>query len=475
MCHIMLYAVNCFDKELPENLCSAEHVEVLSLNGLRAAEGCEDRAVVPLTSVALFNTIGGTVPPCVWALRNLTVLHLVGNGLSGQLVGSLPALSQLSDVTLSHNQLTGTIPLDFLKVTKLDLSFNEFAGEYADRTQSFLDSEINLEINRLSGQLPAAGLERVLNGSLSVLRGNMFSCNTIPSRDTYSSDYVCGSQHLNYALVVFASAIGVITCVIVMIYWSYHAKADNGDILFQRPYVTYLQNLDMTRWKGISQILHKVSLLSDSFREVMSCATQLLGVVLIGSSSLYIVKLMDSNGAYSTHSNTYAWFWTLSYMRGVVPACMLFVVWAVAIISCYYRVVTFERRMRFNDDSKSTIKANADSGDGVVDMNFRYICDRPILVSFAFNICITITVNTCYIYLTQQALTGTIQFGLQLSLSLFRLVYAMVALPILSRSIDNMVVNIRFRFILLMINNLIIPCLVTALTSDACFQVLYSI
>ena len=78
--------MNCFDEKLPLALCSAWQVEVLSLNGLRAAEGCADRVVVPLLGVGLFNTIGGTVPSCVWALRNLSVLHLTGNGLSGQLV-----------------------------------------------------------------------------------------------------------------------------------------------------------------------------------------------------------------------------------------------------------------------------------------------------------------------------------------------------------------------------------------------------
>jgi hypothetical protein len=31
--------------------------------------------------------------------------------------------------------------------------------------------------------------------------------------------------------------------------------------------------------------------------------------------------------------------------------------------------------------------------------------------------------------------------------------------------------NMRFRFFLLTINNLLIPCVVTALTSDACIQV----
>ncbi len=81
-----MFVVNCFEEQLSHGICNARQVEVLSLNGLRAAEGCDGRVEVPLSGVALFNTVGGTIPSCVWALRNLSVLHLTGNGLSGELV-----------------------------------------------------------------------------------------------------------------------------------------------------------------------------------------------------------------------------------------------------------------------------------------------------------------------------------------------------------------------------------------------------
>ena len=113
----MYSTVNCFQGALPQNLCSARQVEVLSLNGLGAAEGCKNRVVVPLSGVGLFNTVGGTVPSCVWALRNLSVLHLTGNGLTGELVRWLPVSSQIADLSLSHNQLIGTIPADILNIT----------------------------------------------------------------------------------------------------------------------------------------------------------------------------------------------------------------------------------------------------------------------------------------------------------------------------------------------------------------------
>ena len=181
MHHTLIYklystcaVVNCFEKELPMSICSAEQVDVLSLNGLRAAEGCKNRVVFPLSDVGLFNTVGGTVPSCVWSLRNLSVLHLTGNGLSGELIDSLPKNSQMTDLSLSHNQLSGTIPLDILSIANLDLSHNQLDGEYVARMRSLSDSNISLEINRLSGQLPVSSLELVSNGSEYTARQSVF-------------------------------------------------------------------------------------------------------------------------------------------------------------------------------------------------------------------------------------------------------------------------------------------------------------
>ena len=214
-------AVNCFEEELPPSVCSASQVEVLSLNGLRAAEGCTGGVMFPLSGVRLFNAVGGTIPSCVWGLRNLSVLHLTGNGLTGELARFLPGHSQIADLSLSHNQLSGSIPLDILNIASLDLSYNQLGGEYDARTEFTPDSNISLEINRLSGQLPVAGLERVSSGSLSVLHGNLFACNSIPQNDADSRDYVCGSRNLNDSLFVFASACGVAVVLAVLACWAH--------------------------------------------------------------------------------------------------------------------------------------------------------------------------------------------------------------------------------------------------------------
>ena len=355
----IVFTVNCFEEELPSSVCSARQVEVLSLNGLRAAEGCTDSVEFPLSGVGLFNTIGGTVPACVWALRNLSVLHLTGNGLTGELVRSLPMISQMADLSLSHNQLSGTIPLDILNIASLDLSYNQLRGVYDDRTQHAPGTSVSLEINRLSGQLPVSGLERVSNGSVSILRGNLFACNSIPRNDEFSRDYVCGSRILNDSLFVFVSAFGIAVLVVLLVCWARFVGGErcrhllvatlHSRCVLLWTYLLYMMNLDihgLNLNSTYASAVHLIAKLSGSLVEVMHYAVQLLIVILLGSVPLYITKAMDSSDEYVTHSKTYAWFWTLAYMRGVVPACLLLVLWTGAISACFYRVIVCLLPMR---------------------------------------------------------------------------------------------------------------------------------
>jgi hypothetical protein len=471
--------VNCFEEELSQSLCSARKVEVLSLNGLRAAEGCTDSVVMPFSNVRLFNAIGGSLPACVWDFHNLTVLHLAGNGLSGELPQSLPAYSQISDVSLPHNQLSGTISPDVLDIKSLDLSYNKFAGEYKKKTEFFSDASLHLDINRMSGHLPVSDMARMSNGSLSILRGNMFSCNSIPANDNFSDDYICGSDDLNVSLFVFVAILGASSLLIVVAIFtrlstgkhiSLQVLQSKSDEIWT--WMTFVRTLSANDGKSTSYTVRKVALLRNTFVGIMKNSLKLLIVILICSIPLYAVKVMDSSDAYATHSHTYAWFWTAAYMRGVVPACLLLVVWCGAISACFHRVVIHPRRSRdtsVEPEESEDVDATQHESNRREDFWDRIV---PVGAAFIANACITISVNALYIYSTQQALRASKHFAIQLSLSIFRLLYVAVAFPLLSKPIKSPIENVRFRFILLTINNLLIPCIVTALTSDACFQVL---
>ena len=243
----------------------------------------------------------------------------------------------------------------------------------------------------------------------------------------------------------------------------------------------YMKNLKTATGlqNSYSLSLRKIALLSGTFVEITQYAVQLLIVMLLGSVALYLLKALDSDEVYTTHSQTYGWFWTLAYMRGVVPASSFLLLWAGTISVCFYRIIMCSKRnsvphesetnpeVRHENATAATAATTTISNEGV---SFRTHV-LPIGTAFIVNACITIAVNTLYIYSTQQALGDSLHFGIQLSLSIFRLLYIAFAFPLLSQSIHNAAMKVRFRFVLLTINNLLIPCVVTALTTDACFQV----
>lgn len=103
------------------------------------------------------NGLNGNIPGGLFQLKNLTILYLYKNRLSGYIPPSVEALN-LEIVDLSNNSLTGKIPDEFGNLTKLTglaLNFNELSGEVPasiGKLPSLVD--IKLFINNLTGPLP---------------------------------------------------------------------------------------------------------------------------------------------------------------------------------------------------------------------------------------------------------------------------------------------------------------------------------
>jgi hypothetical protein len=483
-------AVNCFDMELPEIMCEASNLEVLLLNGLGAAEGCTNAVRFPISGVLLFNAIGGTLPPCVWQMESLTVLHLIGNALSGTLVPRLPSTSRFSDVFLSHNRFSGPIPDGIQQVSSADLSFNRFSSSYGSDAITWSQGDINLEINRLSGQLPVSRLENISN--VKILRGNMFSCESIPENDDFFSDYICGSADLNESLIVFVSTVFIIGCMVLVVFFlgslsrtpcRESSLVHSNAVSQARIIMQYLTLVPPTN-DVEDERLRPLALLCAKFKSVMKLFLNLFVVVVCGCLPVYIARGLNSD--ISTHHNTYAWFWTYAHLRGVVPAVLVLLSWSATLGACFYRFIVSP--FAYDDhnttpqgkyrDSKNNIinDSTAETRNGQQDKEVSSH-SRSTSVSIwiagtlLFNAAVAVTVNSLYIYGTQQPVSVTVQFMFQLGLAVFRMAYSYCALPLLARPIANPVDNVRFRGRLLLVNNLLIPCIATAFTSPSCAQV----
>jgi hypothetical protein len=437
-------------------------------------------------------------------LQNLKTLHMAGNGLTGD-IESASLATQIQDLSLSHNKLSGTLPAFLTNITKVDLSYNQFSGEEGEGEgedsdlmstdmsaslasedpdggvqQQAAGTEISFEINRLSGHLPVLELESAAeNSSIAVLRGNMFSCNSIPQNDNFVNDYICGSENLNESLYVFATVFGL-GCSAVVLYFLTTACAEGAF-----PEMQFVVKEIQQSWTAVSSTSYSVMKISptlqtilsltDSFKDYMLFFLKLLFLTLSVSVLLYILK---SNGSFTTHSETYAWFWTLAYMSGVVPAWLIVLLWAATASMCFYYIILVPPRVHKRVDSAplevQKLRGVSDSGAetaAAAGYMARMKAYLPIGAALLLNATVTITVNSLYIYSTQQAFGALLHFIIQLLMAIYRLIYAEISLPVLSKNIKNPVENVTFRLKLLMLNNLLVPFIATFLTSPACFQV----
>jgi hypothetical protein len=235
---------------------------------------------------------------------------------------------------------------------------------------------------------------------------------------------------------------------------------------------------------GSPDSVRQIYLMSADFRACSLLFLRLLAWTVPVSACLYLARL---DSAHSSHAETYAWFWTVAYMRGVLPAGLLLLLWSTAACVCFYYIMLIPAS---RDITLSRGAAGCDSGGGAgtslarQDQALQHEEDEEeeieegtarsglmTALALLLNTAVTVTVNSLFIYSTQQALSAPLHLAVQLLLAVFRLVYTHVSLPLLAQFVKKPSENIRFRLKLLMMNNLLFPFVATFLTSPACFQV----
>jgi len=110
---------NCFRGEISKDICLGTKLKTLALDGLHSSTKCPSShnglGLLTITkSVSSDEGIYGTIPTCIFTMPSLQTLHLAGNNLEG----TLPSCTLgplLSNISLSHNLLTGTVSKTPLK------------------------------------------------------------------------------------------------------------------------------------------------------------------------------------------------------------------------------------------------------------------------------------------------------------------------------------------------------------------------
>ncbi|GJU53041.1 MDIS1-interacting receptor like kinase 2-like protein [Tanacetum coccineum] len=103
------------------------------------------------------NQLSGSIPSTLGDLRSLNTLYLFANQLSGLIPIELGNMKSLTDLELSSNQLNGSIPSSLKNLRSLQilsLRENKLSGPIPQGFRSLQLFKLQLDTNQLSGELP---------------------------------------------------------------------------------------------------------------------------------------------------------------------------------------------------------------------------------------------------------------------------------------------------------------------------------
>ncbi|RYH25605.1 hypothetical protein EON65_15370 [archaeon] len=352
---------NCFHGNFPDTVCGSNALRTMSLDGMGASDQCLITLWDPfhLSNAYFGGLMTGTIPSCVWSLPNITVLHMSGNGFTGQLPTHLRPSCSLKDVVLTHNMLTGTLPQAFQKFPfqLLDLSYNKLKGHVAGMSNlslSYNASEpgavLHLENNRLTGVLPHS-FSNAYN--IDILTGNLFACDEkgkkeLVKHDPGNHNAICGSQELDGALstwgVYTAVAVGILClCGLLMriVRGNNHIKKAYRSVKYTAEYIKEVEHYvkvqsrreeDGGKFTNIYQLLTVLSLIRR-----IGWIVAIVGLLIC--APIYVGFYLADDSKYSTHSNRYSWVVSSVFLTGQLPAAICFFLWSVIILLVIHSIV----------------------------------------------------------------------------------------------------------------------------------------
>jgi len=116
---------------------------------------CENSQV---TGISLSeNQLTGSIPPEIGNLINLSGLYLYNNQLTGSIPPEIGNLTNILYLYLENNQLTGSIPPELVSLTNLrnlNLSSNQLIGSIPPELGSLMNLQyLDLSSNQLTGRI----------------------------------------------------------------------------------------------------------------------------------------------------------------------------------------------------------------------------------------------------------------------------------------------------------------------------------
>jgi Leucine-rich repeat (LRR) protein len=433
---------NCFQGSIPSSICNAKHLQNLVLDSL--TQNCGNRIPAGIEFVmpgfVPKHFMEGSIPTCLWNMSTLQVLRVLGNRLSGSLIELHPE-SQLTVVAVGSNTLTGTIPLSLQthNFEQLDLSLNRFVGTLSDQLQISSSSVVyNMDVNRLSGNIPAPFYQQLEPGVLNVLDGNLFNCpgGQVPQSDVNHESYDCGSQNLESPFQNWLVVFGIFCAIGIASVFFLSSSLLSVDIKNLIKNSHFLQ---------VSVILH----------------ASLFVVVVVFALMGYLVFKLPArwSGAYVTHTVQYWWTATVAFMCGW--QVVLFVLILLTITS----TITPAIILRLIPD---VIPPEFGQPTKLENSRLVYVY---LSILHLVNFVLVLAINGVYVFEAVNNVAGINLLLIQATLSLFKFVWSIAVAPMcIGRIISNrwqQLPHLVFINLFLFVGA---PYLATLFESSSCFR-----
>jgi Leucine-rich repeat (LRR) protein len=432
---------NCFEGPLPEEaICSSTNLSALVLDGLHSAPSCKSSASASHSAFQL-----GTIPSCLLFMSSLATLHLSGSGLTGGIPTEANISSVLTDLSLSHNLLTGKIPDSILRRDweKLDLSYNSLIGTLRSaRAAPYSNTTaLYLQHNRLSGVIPGS-MQRV--NSLSLLENNMFSCRVdhsdVPQQNPGSDKYTCGSDGVNNALYAWLGGAAVVVVAAGVTIYGHGIRA-------------------VSRWlaAGVATELRKL-------QSIIGTA-DILRTLAVCSAAYCIVFLLPVYAAVNSYhpSFTYKYAWTVSgvFLSGTAAFAVEAVFLLVQLPICVYVAEQLLLRgcpQPLSSEVRSVVR-------------FSLQQTAAHVAVMLFSLAVVTGTNVAFVIATLN-FNGRELTVIQILLAMFKLGFNNIAAPALQNRVRTPGMGHEItasQLLLVLLNVIVIPCMVVMVISPACF------
>jgi hypothetical protein len=210
---------------------------------------------------------------------------------------------------------------------------------------------------------------------------------------------------------------------------------------------------------------------------LMWSACALTALCLLLTLPVYVLKQSDVESTsqgdetkYVTHTHMYNWLWTMAFVSGTTPAIIL-------LVACFVCVSSLNVVIKH-------LGGNEKPSPPVLPLSLEPVTDQghtctvritAVWTIFLVNIAVFGAVNGLYIWSTLLDLASDVRLWIQLSFALFSSLWSAALRRGLPYQIKESKDGVWLFICLNVMNSVLIPCVVTALSTPSCYQVSQSV